>query len=251
MYCRAAQVTDTQRRLAPQIAKRPETKVGCRSRLITYHTNGVTPSSRTGQRPHVGPDPTVPGSFVGSTVLTARCHFLCHTGYRSPYCFSASFLIIVIVFCYCCAILPLWAFFSTGWYAGQSAPNAALQHRKQSKTNKRKEGKAGAKRTEMSPAQIYSSQNAAQDASRGACFVAWPADEPYSEPTLLVAHPPQPRCYPSTANMGGNGTAPSGIQQSASCPSLASDTSVSQDASSEKSMAVTTESRRSSCHVLL
>ena len=33
---------------------------------------------------------------------------------------------------------------------------------------------------------IYSSLHAAQDVARGACFVAWPADEPYTEPAVHI-----------------------------------------------------------------
>lgn len=31
---------------------------------------------------------------------------------------------------------------------------------------------------------MYSSLDAARDVARGACLVAWPADEPYTEPVL-------------------------------------------------------------------
>ncbi|EGX88498.1 hypothetical protein CCM_08542 [Cordyceps militaris CM01] len=37
--------------------------------------------------------------------------------------------------------------------------------------------------TIMPSSSMYSSLDAAQDVARGACIVAWPADEPYTEPT--------------------------------------------------------------------
>lgn len=97
--------------------------------------------------------------------------------------------------------------------------------------------------TIMADSQMYSSRLAAQDVARGACIVAWPADEPYTEPT--VAHSPrQPRFYagPNSASNNNGGA----LQASTSCPSFASRTSVSQDGRSERSVSLPSNSSRAS-----
>ncbi|ATY65751.1 hypothetical protein A9K55_002022 [Cordyceps militaris] len=77
----------------------------------------------------------------------------------------------------------------------------------------------------MPSSSMYSSLDAAQDVARGACIVAWPADEPYTEPTSIVI---------ATT-----------YQSSMSCPSLASCTSISQDSCSDSSLSLSTTSAQS------
>ncbi|PQK14010.1 hypothetical protein BB8028_0004g09410 [Beauveria bassiana] len=102
----------------------------------------------------------------------------------------------------------------------------------------------------MPSSQIYTSIHAAQDVARGACIVAWPGDEPYSEPTSVAQTPRQPRFHAS-ADSTNNITIGSTFHPSTSCPSLASRTSTSQHGSSQSSISRPSESDRSSCYVLL
>lgn len=68
----------------------------------------------------------------------------------------------------------------------------------------------------MADSQMYSSVLAAQDVARGACIVAWPADEPYTEPTSVAHISCQPRFYAGATNNGNT------LQASTSYLSLAS-----------------------------
>lgn len=105
----------------------------------------------------------------------------------------------------------------------------------------------------MASSQMYSSLHAAQDVARGACIVAWPADEPYSEPTNIAQIPRQSR-LDATANSTTNTAAAAAgntIQASTPCPSFASWTSMSQTGRSERSLSLSGNSDRSRCDGLV
>ncbi|KAJ4155016.1 hypothetical protein LMH87_000282 [Akanthomyces muscarius] len=99
----------------------------------------------------------------------------------------------------------------------------------------------------MADSHIYSSCLAAEDVARGACIVAWPADEPYTEPTSVAHSPRQARFY-AGANSATNNNG-SAFQASTSCPSLASCTSISQDGRSKRSISLPSNSSRTSSDV--
>ncbi|KAJ6780537.1 hypothetical protein PWT90_03173 [Aphanocladium album] len=96
----------------------------------------------------------------------------------------------------------------------------------------------------MTSSHVYSSLRAAQDVARGACMVAWPADEPYFEPTLVAHRQQQSRRYATANPIIGASAA---VQNSTSCPSFASCTSIGHDAGSERSVSLSTNSSPSSC----